>query len=134
MNVSMVCPDCRFDETKLFTVDLIPKNVCQYEIVCPNGHRFSANILYHEFQKLFEMAINALLDNYYREAIGSFAASYERFMELFVRIVVKSNGVADDELARGWKKVARQSERQLGAFIFLFLLEFGRVPVFLVKT
>jgi hypothetical protein len=105
-----------------------------YEIECPNGHRFEANILYHEFQKLFEVAVNALADDYYREAVSSFAASYERFMELFIRIVMKANDTTDDQLVNGWKKISRQSERQLGAFIILFILEFDTQPPVLANA
>ena len=125
MRVFLSCPSCDFETANQFSLELIPKNDSVYEIGCPNGHRFSANILYHEFQKLFEVAVNALADDYYREAVSSFAASYERFMELFIRIVMKANKTTDDELANGWKKISRQSERQLGAFIILFVLEFG---------
>jgi hypothetical protein len=100
---------------------------------CPSGHRFTANILYHDFQKLFEVAVNALADDYYREAVGSFAACYERFMELSIRIIIKANGVDAEKLESGWKAVACQSERQLGAFIFLFLVEFGRRPQLLTE-
>lgn len=78
--------------------------------------------------------MSALADDYYREAVGSFAASYERFMELFIRIVLKANGTPDDELANGWKKISRQSERQLGAFITLFVLEFGTQPPLLANA
>jgi len=127
MRVALFCPSCDH-ATAHFTAELLPKNDSMYEIECPNGHRFFANILYHEFQKLFEVAVNALADDYYRESVGSFAASYERFLELFIRIVMKANGTDNDELAKGWKKVSRQSERQLGAFIYLFLLEFGAQP------
>jgi hypothetical protein len=127
MRVFLICPSCHH-ATASFTAELLPKNDSVYEIECPNGHRFFANILYHEFQKLFEVAVNALADNYYRESVGSFAASYERFLELFIRIVMKTKGTDDDKLAKGWKKVSRQSERQLGAFIFLYLMEFGDLP------
>lgn len=134
MRVFLHCPSCDLSMADQFTVELLPKNDSAYEIECPNGHRFLANILYHEFQKLFEVAVNALADDYHREAVGSFAASYERFMELFIRIVMKANGTADDELANGWKKIARQSERQLGAFIMLFVLEFDTQPSLLTNT
>ena len=134
MKVFLHCPSCDFAAAKLFSVELLPKNDCVYEIECPKGHRFLANILYHEFQKLFEVAVNALADDYYREAVGSFAASYERSMELFIRIVMKANGTPDDELANAWKKISRQSERQLGAFIMLFVLEFGTQPPLLANA
>jgi hypothetical protein len=130
MRVFLLCPACDPKLAEQFAVELLPKNECVYEIDCPNGHRFMANIFYHEFQKLFEVAVNSLADNYYREAVGSFAASYERFMELFIRIVMKANGTSDTELADGWKKISRQSERQLGAFILLYIIEFGgQAPV-----
>lgn len=134
MRVFIHCPSCDVTTASQFTVELLPKNDCVYEIECPRGHRFVANILYHEFQKLFEVAVNALADEYYREAVGSFAASYERFIELFIRIVMKANGTTDDEHAKGWKKISRQSERQLGAFIILFILEFGTQPPLLANT
>lgn len=128
MRVFLFCPSCDFTTGDQFSRELLPKNDSVYEIECPNGHRFSANILYHEFQKLFEVAVSALADDYYREAVGSFAASYEQFIELFIRIVMKANGSPNDELVKGWKNISRQSERQLGAFIILFVLEFGTQP------
>ena len=69
VKIRIFCPDCSRKVDTEFDVELIPQNDCRYEIDCPNGHRFLADILYHEFQKLFEVAINALADNYYREAI-----------------------------------------------------------------
>ena len=133
MRAFLHCPSCD-PSADQFAFDFVPKNDCVYQIECPNGHRFSANILYHEFQKLFESAVDALADSYYREAVGSFAASYERFMELFIRIVMKSNDTPDDELAKGWNRISRQSERQLGAFIILFVLEFGTQPPLLANA
>lgn len=134
MKIVLYCPSCDPVSAGNFTVDLLFKNDCSYELECPKGHRFRANVLYHEFQKLFEVAVNALADDYYREAVGSFAASYERFMELFVRIAMKANKTDSDELKKGWKKISRQSERQLGAFIILFVLEFGTQPPLLASA
>ena len=126
MKIFLRCPSCNLEEQ--FTIELLPKNDCVYEVSCPKGHSFRANILYHEFEKLFEVAVNALADDYLREALGSFAASHERFMELFIRIAMKTNGVNDEQLKDTWKKISRQSERQLGAFIVLFVWEFGTQP------
>lgn len=134
MRVALQCPSCSVTSPEQFTVDLLPKNDCVYEIECPRGHRFHANILYHEFQKLFEVGVNAFADDYYREAVGAFAASYERFLELFIRIVMKAGGTQEDALASGWKKISRQSERQLGAFIVLYVLEFGSQPPLLPNS
>jgi hypothetical protein len=54
--------------------------------------------------------------------------------QLFIKIVLKANGATDAELANGWKKISRQSERQLGAFIVLFVLEFGIQPPLLANS
>ena len=132
MRVNMWCPECGGDKLG-FVLELPQKNDCVYEVECPHGHQFRANILHHEFQKLFEIAVDAIVDGNYREAIGSFAASYERFIELFVRVVLKSAGTGGNEVGKGWKLVARQSERQLGAFVFVYLLQFKTAPVLLHK-
>ena len=55
-------------------------------------------------------------------------------MELFIRIIMKTNGIEGATVAKGWKNVARQSERQLGAFIFLFILEFRTQPSLLSRN
>ncbi|AYC33884.1 hypothetical protein D3880_16630 [Pseudomonas cavernae] len=130
MKVSLSCPECmRLKEELLtFMAELRFKNDCTYELKCPNGHEFKANILYHEFQKLFEIGVTSLADEYYREAVCAFAASYERFMELFVRVALRSHSVDASLEVLIWKKVARQSERQLGAFLLLYSLEFKAEP------
>lgn len=134
MKVSTVCLSCMPMHNEPFFVDLQPQNSNVYEITCPRHHFFKATVLYHEFEKLFEVAVNALHDSYFREAIGSFAASYERFMELFIRIVAKANGVGEEELASTWKQIAKQSERQIGAFTLSFLLEFKSPPPLLAEN
>ncbi len=128
MYIDLFCPHCPQFPSNHFTFRLIPKGDCFHEVKCPQGHTFTVNILYHEFQQLFEEAIYALVDNYYREAISSFAASYERFMEFFMKIILKSKKVDSSIVEDGWKKISKQSERQLGAFIFLYISEFGQKP------
>jgi hypothetical protein len=111
MKIDVIRPQCNPGVLESFSLEVRPKNDCVYEINCPHGHRFTANVLYHEFQKLFEVAIAALVDEYFREAIGSFTASYERFMELFIRIVMRANGIDDNIIDKSRKKVSSQSER-----------------------
>ncbi len=86
---------------------------------------------YHDFQILFEIGINAIHDGYYREAIASFTASYERFLEFFTRIVVTASGTSAEEYDKAWKHIRNQSERQLGAFTFVFLLTYQESPLLL---
>ena len=103
MHVSINCPHCKGEDVFQHAIPLKPQNDCVYEVVRRNGHRFTANILYHQFQLLFEIAVNAIVDGYYREALGSFTASYERFMELFLKIVTKARDLDSEEIKRSWR-------------------------------
>lgn len=128
MKVDVICPHCGPGENQPFSTQVAPKNNCVYELKCPAGHIFSANVLYHEFQKLFEVAVAAIVDEYFREGIGSLTASYERFMELFIRVVMNEREIPSEAMEKTWKLVSRQSERQLGAFIILYGLQFETQP------
>ncbi len=68
----------------------------------------------------------ALLDGYSREAISSMAASLERFFEYYILVICLKNDIAYEQFGEAWKPVAKQSERQLGAFLFVYLLEGGK--------
>ena len=70
----------------------------------------------------------AIIDGYYREAVSSFAAASERLYEFFIRVVMHHRGVSETDLDNTWDLVKKQSERQLGAFYFLFLEEAKRAP------
>lgn len=100
----------------------------QYEVVCNKGHRSQVILQQQKFEILFEIGANAILDGYYREAVSSFTSSLERFYEFCLQVFCKKRGVKNEVFDAGWKKVASQSERQLGAFIFMWISEFGEMP------
>lgn len=131
MKVLIKCPYCLGKSSIQYFIPLKPQNDCVYEVECKNGHKFTANILYHQFQLLFEIGINAIVDGYFREALSSFTASYERFMELFLKITAESNGAMIKDIDHTWKLVSKQSERQLGAYIFIHFHVFGQAPAIL---
>lgn len=133
MRVDVICPHCDQGEKQPFSSEVAPKNDCVYELECPEGHTFSANVLYHEFQKLFEVAVATINDEYFREGIGSLTASYERFIELFIRVVMNEQQIPGEAIEKIWKSISRQSERQLGAFIVLYGLQFETQPNLLPK-
>jgi len=124
MKANLLCPYC----TTSFSVTLAWKNDSTYTVECPNGHGFESEILYHDFQKLFEIGVSTMAEGYYREALGSFTATYERFMELVIKIIMSVHRIDNNTFDATWKHVSRQSERQLGAFAFLFALEFAKPP------
>ena len=78
---------------------------------------------------LFDIALNAIVDRYYRKSVSSFAASVERYYEFAIRVLAKNRHIAPDIFDTSWKMVAAQSERQLGAYVFLYTVSFGEVPV-----
>lgn len=115
-------------EHEPFRVEIRPNDKGIYKVCCPKGHEFNIDIALHHFQQLFENALDALFDKYHIESISSFTSSYERFLEFFIRVVLISRGVKQDEFTKTWKLVSRQSERQIGAFVLLYLQEFGKEP------
>lgn len=99
-----------------------------YEFICQKGHR---NALVHQEQKfelLFESALYAIKDGYLREAISSIASGMERFYEFAVKVICAQNNIPIELVEEGWKQMSKQSERQLGAFIFQYLSEFKEMP------
>ncbi|WP_214516260.1 hypothetical protein, partial [Aliivibrio fischeri] len=126
MKINHACVVC-LDEGKAMAdtmqlVDVIDSRV--YPLKCADGHETLVFLSEYKFQVLFEVGLNAIKDGYYREAVSSFAAALERFYEHFIKTVLfRKEG--SEQLENCWKMVSNQSERQLGAFIFLYLSEIG---------
>lgn len=99
-----------------------------YELTCPRGHKSVSTLSAERFDILFEVGANAILDGYYREAVSSFTSSLERFYEYFLCLVTIHRKLSDGAWEDCWRNVKSQSERQLGAFIYVWLLETGNAP------
>ena len=97
----------------------------RYKVKCQNGHDQNILLLNDNFEILFSIAVNAIMDGYFREAVSSFAASLERFYEYYLRVVCRYHQVHIED---AWKDVASQSERQFGAFTFVYLMENSLKP------
>ncbi len=94
-----------------------------YQFTCENNHDVTVTVDHERFEILFHIATRAILDGYHREAVASFAAALERFYEYYVRVICTKRGIEDKVLESAWKPVSNQSERQLGAYAFSYLLE-----------
>ena len=57
---------------------------------CPNGHDLLVTTQTLRHEMLFEIALNAIVDGYRREAISSFSAAVERFFEFAIRVLAKN--------------------------------------------
>lgn len=99
-----------------------------YEARCQRGHQSYVILQQHKFEVLFDVGACALLDGYHREAVSSFSASLERFREFFFRSALLEYGIETKEIDTAWKQLAKQSERQFGAFTAIYLRECGQAP------
>ena len=100
----------------------------RYEIKCSFGHETTTVLQQQKFEILFDIGAHAILDGYYREAVSSFTASLERFYEFSLRVFLEEASKSDVLFQNCWKKVSSQSERQLGAFVFLWASNFSEAP------
>jgi hypothetical protein len=89
-------------------------------LTCDRGHSTAAVHRSRKHQILFESGCHALLDHYTNEAVSTFSAALERSYEFFLRVAYRKVGLPPTLLDASWKHVKAQSERQFGAFVFLF--------------
>lgn len=98
-----------------------------YELACERGHKTIVCLQQFPFEIHFQIGSLALLDGYYAESTFAFAKALERFYEFCIKLFI-----LEDSLPNGfetsWKSIKKQSERQLGAFIFLYLNRFKECP------
>lgn len=105
-----------------------------YTFTCPKGH---VNHFIHDnlkFEILFELGVNALNDDYYREAITNFAASYERFHEYMIMLLLDCKNFDEfDRSLEALKLIEKQSERQYRAFVTLYYKNLMVLPPLIQK-
>jgi len=93
---------------------------------CRHGHTMKATLQAMRYELLYESGIVATLMGFHREAVSSIAAALERFFEFSIEVFTRRSGVDSPTTEDAWKQVRTQSERQLGAFLFLFLANVKR--------
>jgi hypothetical protein len=95
-------------------------------ITCSRGHESVLMVQSQKFEVLLESGVAAYLDSHTIEASLSFSIALERFFEFCIRVFCKSEKVDAQEFDKSFKQMSHQSERQIGAFLSLFLLKIGR--------
>ena len=131
MKLRIPCTQCATEAGKITVendVVLEIRNDGLYNFTCKKGHKSVVALPKLKFEILFEIGGHAILDGYYREAVSCFSASLERFYEFYTKVICLSRNIEEEQFQKAWKQVSRQSERQLGAFIYLYLIETGRTP------
>lgn len=131
MKVPVFCVQCRYERLLEAGYPAKMMEVSDsgiFEIKCDNGHSTVIALENEKFELLSRMAVEAIIDGYYRDSIVSFSASLERLHELFLKAVcIKSSlNITSSELDSTWKVIKNQTERQLGGFLVAYLIETGQ--------
>lgn len=92
---------------------------------CDKGHKTAIIYRAPKYDVLLLSGALALLDGYYNAAISTLSAALERTHEYYMRLTLKANGVPQATFDALWKEVRVQSERQLGAFQFVYAIHEG---------
>ena len=140
MKLKFMCRQCLLENAPegggYFALPYDPNSIVEltdnyyYEFTCQKGHKNKFFLALPRYAILFDMGISAYLDGYYREAVMDFAASYERFHEYCVYLILWNEKASQtDDLTALWKRMAYQSERQVGAFTALYYKQLGELPV-----
>jgi coenzyme F420-reducing hydrogenase beta subunit len=148
MRIPAQCPHCRevderrqsmhevssgkrsheLDVVDLHAMDTADVHSGKLTLRCEQGHTTVVTLPIPAFELLFDFGCSALLDGYPREAVTSFASSFERFEEFACRFLLARRKVSFEGVDAWWKKVAAQSERQKGSFVALWIAEFFTQP------
>jgi hypothetical protein len=131
MIVRLFCPQCikmhkdALNENAVISIDVPvpidrPQNDGLYEITCERNHESKIVVTNLKYDILFELGLNALLDENYRDAISNFTASLEKFYEFFCQVQLHYSGTDYEDIERIWKPLSKLSERQLGAYIIAY--------------
>lgn len=90
---------------------------------CDRGHY--GVVLYdaRRYEVLVKSAARAALDGYTNEVVAVMSSALERMYEFYIRVSSRAKGLTEETVDAAWKNVASQSERQFGAFQFLYMLD-----------
>lgn len=136
ISLSTSCKECReeahskdqkYINVEPFTlVELNEKGV--YKLTCPNGHVKWYFIEEQLFQILYDLGALSLSDGYTREAVSSFSTALERFYEFIIKFILLKRNISENDISQYLRYINRQSERQLGGFAALYIIEFNTFP------
>ncbi|MBT2304540.1 hypothetical protein J7E70_29365 [Variovorax paradoxus] len=94
-------------------------------LVCEKQHNTVVIVDATRHQILLTSGGMAFLSGFANEAVAVLNTALERAYEHFIRVVCRAKGI---EVKLAWPQVGAQSERQFGAFVFLYLLTEGVAP------
>jgi len=123
MKINLRC--INFECHEILEVDL--NNDFRYQYTCKYCDTVTKGVLtLQRFQVLFDLGIICLKKGFYKEAVSNFASSLERCYEYSIKRILYNNDKTKEEIEDIWKFIKSQSERQYGAFLFLYYNVFGQ--------
>jgi hypothetical protein len=126
MKTINACMECQveFGIPRFSTTELaeIPDDGVLW-MTCDRGHRTAGVLQNERYEILAGMAVEAIVREHYRDAVGSFASSLERLWEFYVQAVSRRHDIPAEKFTAIWKPMANSSERQIGAFVIIHALE-----------
>lgn len=129
MKIFAMCMQCQAElghpSFEPFLADHFDDGIAYIE--CSNGHKSAFLLQSLKFELLLESGANALLHGFTLEACASFSVALERFYEFSLHVICIAQGMPEELFEKLFKEMARQSERQLGAFMMLYAKEFGEI-------
>lgn len=94
-----------------------------YQYTCSKGHDITMILRNFKFEIIFDSGLNALFDGYLREAMTSFYAALEYFVnELSLYFMYLNNIDVHSEQYKKFKPSIRTSERKFGLFYGLYYI------------
>lgn len=126
-----VCPVC-LEAQVAQGVQVAPKPIsgevddCGYiHVNCDEKHYGIVVYDARRYQVLIQSAARAYVDGYTNEVVAVMSAALERTYEFYIRVSCRAKCIAIETIELAWKGISSQSERQFGAFQFLYLIDQG---------
>ncbi|WP_439599088.1 hypothetical protein [Falsiroseomonas sp.] len=128
MHILTFCAQCLTEygvpNMTCFEAKILPDDgACK--ITCDKGHSTVIIVQDEKFEILAGMAARDIAEDSYRSSVLNFTASLERLYEFFIRLIFRAKKLDDLKVDRLWRQIRKQSERQFGAFMTLYLTETG---------
>lgn len=127
LKIFALCGECLVEQgrpsSEFFILDYYDDGIAY--ATCSAGHKTAILVRNSKFETLLESGATALLEGFTLEACATFFAALERFYEFAMLVLCTAHGLSPQVYAKMFAGMARQSERQLGAFMLIHALEFG---------
>jgi hypothetical protein len=127
MRMFAMCMECQKELGRpSFEPFFVPYYEDRQAVVNCSRHHSSVLLLQSQkFEVLLESGVGALAAGFTLEAAASFSSALERFYEFCVKVISVHRNMDLEVYEKMFKEMAKQSERQLGAFLALHAVEFG---------